>query len=89
MTPETEQPKTAPGPKPKTEPATKVALIRQLLGRKGGADLPALEKATGWQAHSVRAALSGLRKAGYTIERSEAKGKGSARYRITAAPDAA
>jgi hypothetical protein len=43
------------------------------------------------QAHSARAVLSGLRKAGYTIER-EAPGEGrnaSSVYRITAAPEGA
>lgn len=71
-------------PKPR---ATKAATVRKLLARKSGADLAALQKATGWQAHSVRAALSGLRKAGYTIDRVLPKTEdGAAVYRITAAP---
>ena len=41
---------------------TKTDTIRRLLSRKTGADLSALQKATGWQPHSVRAALSGMRK---------------------------
>jgi hypothetical protein len=58
------------------------------MSRKAGADLGVLQSATGWQAHSVRAALSGLRKAGYTITRSEpAKPGASAIYRITGRPD--
>ena len=48
---------------------TKAAILRRLLARKAGANLAALQSATGWQPHSVRAALSGFRKAGYTIDR--------------------
>ncbi len=70
-------------------PATKVALIQKLLSRKHGADLIALQSATGWQPHSVRAALSGLRKAGYTIARVDPATQGGASvYRITSAPEA-
>ena len=66
---------------------TKAATVRRLLARKSGADLAALQDATGWQPHSVRAALSGLRKAGYTVDRAPAKTEGgSAVYRITAVP---
>ncbi|MGJ8583434.1 MAG: DUF3489 domain-containing protein [Marinosulfonomonas sp.] len=47
----------------------------------------ALQSATGWQPHSVRAALSGLRKAGYTIDRSDPEIAGrTSVYRITSAP---
>lgn len=79
-------------PKSKTPPPreTKAAILRRLLARKAGADLAALQAATGWQAHSVRAALSGLRKAGYTIDRAEAaKPGGTAIYRITGGPERA
>jgi Protein of unknown function (DUF3489) len=66
---------------------TKVDILRRLLARKAGADLDALCTATGWQAHSVRAALSGLRKAGFALERTAPKVEGGATvYRITAAP---
>ena len=70
---------------PSTSPReTKTAILRKLLSRKAGADLAALQSATGWQPHSVRAALSGLRKAGYTIDRGDAaKPGGGAVYRIT------
>ncbi len=69
---------------------TKAGTVRHLLARKSGADLAALQKATGWQAHSVRAALSTLRKAGYTIDRSPPRSEGgSAVYRITATPEGA
>ncbi len=67
---------------------TKAALIRRLLSRKSGADISSLRDATGWQSHSVRAALSTLRKAGYKIDRMPAKSNGaSPPYRITASPE--
>jgi len=69
---------------------TKAAILRKLLSRKTGADLDALRSATGWQPHSVRAALSGLRKAGYNIDRANpAKPGGSTVYRITSGPGGA
>jgi hypothetical protein len=48
---------------------TKKAKVRAMLERPDGATLEAICKATGWQAHSARAALSGFRKAGHTVER--------------------
>ena len=45
-------------------PKTKKAQILALLRRKRGASMRALTGRTGWQAHSVRAALTGLRKRG-------------------------
>ena len=66
---------------------TKSAAIRRLLSRKTGADLATLQKATGWQPHSVRAALSTLRKSGYTVDRVPPKKEGGAvSYKITGAP---
>ncbi len=77
----------------KTSPAreTKTAILRKLLSRKSGADLATLQSATGWQHHSVRAALSGLRKAGYGIERADhpAKPETDAVYCIISGPEGA
>ena len=53
----------------KIKPATKVSLLTQHLSRAKGATLAELEEATGWQQHSIRAALTGLRKKGCTIVR--------------------
>ena len=64
---------------------TKLDRIRDMLAAKRGASLPQLCKATGWQTHSVRAALTGLRKKGYVIERTRAE-DGTTSYRITSAP---
>lgn len=69
---------------------TKSAKLRRLLARKSGADLAALQDATGWQPHSVRAALSTLRRDGYTIEKAPPKSEnGGPVYRITTTPDLA
>ena len=62
----------------------KVLLIR-LLSRKNGADVTTISKAFGWQPHTTRAALSGLRKDGHELIR-DADGKAKpARYRISQA----
>jgi predicted ArsR family transcriptional regulator len=69
---------------PNTQKETKSAAVKRLLSRKSGATLAALQKATGWQAHSVRAALSTLRKSGHTIDRVPPKtGGGATTYRIS------
>lgn len=47
----------------------KSAAFEQLLTREGGASLDELTAATGWQPHSCRAFLTGLRKKGWAIER--------------------
>ncbi len=48
---------------------TKSSLLRSHLGDPGGASMAALMEMTGWQAHTLRAALSGLRKEGLTLTR--------------------
>jgi hypothetical protein len=48
---------------------TKAALLRTRLAAPGGVSLAALMEVTGWQAHTLRAALSGLRKAGAAVTR--------------------
>ncbi|MEO1107782.1 MAG: DUF3489 domain-containing protein [Pseudomonadota bacterium] len=64
---------------------TKIDKVQALLRRPNGASLEALCKATGWQPHSVRAALSGLRKKGTTIERRTSdKQNGSSTYHLKA-----
>ena len=68
---------------------SKTDLVRGMLQKPKGTSLEAICKATGWQAHSARAMLSGLRKTGSRIERSAAEGKsGGSVYRISAAPEA-
>jgi hypothetical protein len=48
---------------------TKAALLRAMLEAPGGASLTRIMTETGWQAHTVRAALTGLRKTGLHIAR--------------------
>lgn len=52
---------------------TKTDKLRALLRRPEGASLADIRKATSWQQHSARAALSTLRIKGATIERRPAK----------------
>jgi hypothetical protein len=54
---------------PKPPRQTKAALLRARLAESGGVSLAALIEATGWQAHTLRAYLSGLRKEGLTLTR--------------------
>jgi len=71
------------GARKDTPRKTRAALVRQLLARPGGASLDDLCTATGWQAHTVRAALSRLRKAGHEVSRHK-DGAGLSVYRICA-----
>ncbi len=70
-------------PKARLKPPrqTKAALLRELLARPAGASLDDLCKTTGWQRHTLRAALSRLRKAGHAVEHITEK-SGRPRYRI-------
>ncbi len=68
-------------------PAAKSAIVTKLLGRARGATVAEMQQATGWQPHSVRAFLSGLRKAGRTLVKEERK-TGETSYRLGAAAKA-
>ena len=75
-------------PKAENRRGSKQARVIELLRTKAGANIDALVKATDWQPHSVRAAISGLRKSGYKVETKQTEGQ-KAVYRIIAAPKAA
>ena len=62
-------------------PGSKQALIVAMLSQDKGATLDALIAATGWLPHTTRAALTGLRKRGFSIERIRDETNGSL-YRI-------
>lgn len=64
---------------PKRE--TKIDKVIALLKSKQGATLDEMVKATGWLPHTTRAAMTGLKKKGHTIERNK-RGEVSC-YRIT------
>lgn len=48
---------------------SKTDRLLSLLRSGTGASLEDMTAATGWQAHTVRAAMTGLRKRGFSIER--------------------
>lgn len=62
-------------------PGSSKQTLEKLLRRRNGATIAEMIKATGWQAHSIRAALSRFRSAGKTIDRTVGK-SGVSRYRI-------
>ena len=63
------------------KPSSKSATVLKLLSRVRGATAAELGEPTGWQPHSVRAYLTGLRKKGLTIVREKRK-TGETAYRI-------
>ena len=56
---------------PAPRPGSKIAAVVALLQRKEGATLDEMVKATGWQSHTARAALTGLRKKGHSIAKTK------------------
>ena len=62
-------------------PGTKQAALFALLERPAGATIEQMCAKAGWQAHSVRAALTGLRKRGVAISRAK-NNAGITVYRI-------
>lgn len=67
----------APGPN------TKMRLVLDLLQRPSGCSLDEMISATGWQPHTTRAALTGLRKKGHQIASFKPQ-EGTRIYRIVA-----
>ena len=68
------------------KPNTKKEQLIRLLCTKSGCDIKSLSAKLGWQQHTTRAALSGLRKAGYEIAKEKPASGGISKYRILAAP---
>jgi hypothetical protein len=64
---------------------SKLAQVIELLRRADGATIVDLTQATGWLPHTTRAALTGLRKRGYTVIRDRI-GAGDPVYRVWGAP---
>jgi hypothetical protein len=75
LLPETLPPKVATG---------KIAILVGLLRQPGGATLEAMMAATGWQAHSVRGAISGSIKKALGLAVVSEKIDGARTYRIEA-----
>ncbi len=61
---------------------TKISTILKLLRRPKGATIAELQKAVGWKDHSIRAALTGLRKKGLDVVRDKSNA-GVSRYRVS------
>lgn len=66
---------------------SKQALVISMLSAKSGATIDALIDATDWLPHTTRAALTGLRKRGFAVERSREDGAASV-YRIVGSASA-
>lgn len=64
---------------------SKIATVIALMSKPGGVPVSALIEATGWLPHTIRAAVTGLRKKGHHVQR--IKRDGATCYRI--ASDAA
>jgi hypothetical protein len=64
--------------KKSTKPATKVETLLKLIKRPRGATLVELQEATGWQAHSIRGAISGTlrKKLGFELIYNETNKRG-------------
>ncbi|PLX36794.1 MAG: hypothetical protein C0606_13365 [Hyphomicrobiales bacterium] len=66
---------------------TKTSRLIGMLRRKNGTSAAGIGRALGWQPHTVRAAISGLRKAGYSVATAKAaKDRAGPTYRIIAEP---
>jgi len=79
-----------PAPHTKTKEIktrTKKDQLIGLLSKPKGARVSSLCKTLGWQTHTVRAALSGLRKQGMTIETSRSAKDGEAVYTLRTKPE--
>jgi hypothetical protein len=69
---------------PGIRPASKQALLLGELRRPSGASVAELVRLLGWQPHTVRAAITGLRQKGHAISRSKGEA-GETVYRAEAA----
>ncbi|MDE3175017.1 MAG: DUF3489 domain-containing protein [Pseudomonadota bacterium] len=61
---------------------TKIDRVLKMLDRPEGATLEAMANATGWLPHTTSAALTGLRRRGYILERSRDDAVGASVYRL-------
>ena len=68
------------------KPTTKKAQLIRMLREKAGADAAAIGRTFGWQPHTARAVITGLKKAGYEIAAEKSDPAEPTRYRIVAEP---
>lgn len=71
----------------RTSRVTKKAQLIRMLKSRTGTDVEVVSKKLGWQSHTTRAALTGLRKAGFEITSEKPEGGKPTRYRITSEPN--
>ena len=65
---------------------TKRDRLVRLLKASAGREIATLSRELGWLPHTTRAALTRLRRAGYTIEKLPRQNGGGSRYRIAGEP---
>lgn len=72
------------GTSPTIRPGTKLAAIIDAMRHPGGATIAQMMAGTGWQAHTVRGAISGMvrKRLGYEVV-TEKRADGQRAYRIT------
>ena len=80
MTVKSLKPAMSPARRAKPKLHSRKARLLARLSRKQGASITVLCSDFGWQPHTVRAAVSGLRKSGHVVERT--KGRAGSIYRI-------
>ncbi|WP_223478511.1 DUF3489 domain-containing protein [Oricola indica] len=84
------KPRAAPKPKSagtgKRAAKSKKDQLAALLSKPNGVRISVIVERLGWQAHTVRAALSGLRKQGVDVATSKAPKTGETVYVIVASP---
>jgi hypothetical protein len=76
------EPDAASAEGPPVRPGTKQALLIDLLRRPDGATIAEIRRATGWQPHTIRAAITGLKKKSFGVT-SAPRGDGPRAYRLT------
>lgn len=73
---------------PATRPESKKARLIGMLRQPGGSTIAAISAALDWQAHTTRAAITGLRKAGHAVETAKpADGSIGLIYRVASKPN--
>lgn len=73
---------TQPASNVRPKPGSKLGIVLSLLEKPQGASLAKLMEVTGWLPHTTRAALTGLRKRGFSVVSEKNAGGGASVYRI-------
>lgn len=87
--PNTQAQASPPSPAARPRAGSKQALLITMLLDENGATLEALAEATGWLGHTVRAALTGLRKRGFVVTGERRSGRPSLYRIVETSPDTA